>query len=114
MLLGAVIEEGASVTQSIVCDGAVVKRGAVVPRGCLISFGAVIGENVVLPEFARISAKVRFCLFIIVHFFISNILFLLQFSSDSASASSSSTEYHKDVLGPDGLGFVWKAIESTQ
>ena len=69
MLLGAVIEEGASVTQSIVCDGAVVKRGAVVPRGCLISFGAVIGENVVLPEFARISAKVRFCLFFIVHFF---------------------------------------------
>ena len=55
---GAVIEDRASVTQSIICDGAVIKRGAVVPRGCIISYGAVVGENVVLPEFARISAKV--------------------------------------------------------
>jgi UDP-3-O-[3-hydroxymyristoyl] glucosamine N-acyltransferase len=63
------------VTQSIICDGAVIKRGAVVPRGCIISYGAVVGENVVLPEFAKISAKVALahpCMLLIytVHIFI--------------------------------------------
>ena len=62
-------------TQSIICDGAVIKRGAVVPRGCIISYGAVVGENVVLPEFAKISAKVALahpCMLLIytVHIFI--------------------------------------------
>ena len=38
-----------------------------------------------------------------------------QFSSDSTSSatSSSSPGYHTEVLGPDGVGYAWKATESA-
>jgi len=49
------IEEGATVIQSILCDGCTVKKGAVIGKGCIIGKGCVIGEGVVLPDFTRVT-----------------------------------------------------------
>jgi translation initiation factor eIF-2B subunit epsilon len=54
---GVILEAGASVIHSIVCNGATIKAGAVISRGCVVSYGVVIGEGVILPEYSRITLK---------------------------------------------------------
>lgn len=49
------IEDGATVKQSILCDGCTIKKGAVVGKGCIVGKGCVIGEGIVLPDFTRVT-----------------------------------------------------------
>ena len=49
------IESGATVNQSILCDGCTIKKGAVVGKGCIVGKDCVIGEGIVLPEFTRVT-----------------------------------------------------------
>jgi len=49
------VEEGASVTESILCDRVIIRKGAVVGRGCIISFGCIIAANMKVPPYSRIT-----------------------------------------------------------
>ena len=118
------IESGATVNQSILCDGCTIKKGAVVGKGCIVGKDCVIGEGIVLPEFTRVtlcrdddeedddfgdfgdsdddsgfsSSDEE------------------SSSSDDdeeeggvvATAASADVETDHDVVGRDGLGHVWK------
>lgn len=104
------IEEGVTVTQSVLADGVVIKKGATISRGCVVGMGCVIGTNVVLPEFTRITKSMDtdgdddmadgFG----------------GFDESSEEGEDSSLEQPEDsilasdddVVGPDGIGRVWK------
>jgi translation initiation factor eIF-2B subunit epsilon len=52
-----VVEEGATVDQSILAQDVVIRAGAKIGKGCLIGRGCIIGKDVVLPDFTRITLK---------------------------------------------------------
>jgi translation initiation factor eIF-2B subunit epsilon len=105
------VEDGATVIQSILAHGVVIKKGATISRGCVVGSGCVIGANVILPEFTRITKSMDtdgdddmgdgFGAF--------------DDSSDDED-DDSDLEQHQDsihvcdydVVGPDGVGRVWK------
>ena len=49
------IEDGATVIQSILCDGCTVKKGAFIGKGCIVGKDCVVGEGIVLPDYTRIT-----------------------------------------------------------
>jgi translation initiation factor eIF-2B subunit epsilon len=49
------IEDGATVNQSILCDGCTIQKGAVVGKGCIVGKDCVIGEGISLPDFTRVT-----------------------------------------------------------
>lgn len=51
----AVVEEGATVVDSVLGFDCTIRAGATVSRGCVIGNGCVVGSNVVLREFTRIT-----------------------------------------------------------
>jgi translation initiation factor eIF-2B subunit epsilon len=107
------VEEGATVMESILCNGCIVKKGAVVNKGCIIGSNCIIGENVVLPEFTRIT----------VHceeddmFSDSDSDYDTCGSNDDSNSDDSNSDKKKDgddnvktdynVVGKDGYGKVW-------
>jgi len=50
-----VVEEGASVRYSIVCNGAKIREKANLSRGCILSFNTTVGKHVVLDEYTRVT-----------------------------------------------------------
>ena len=53
------IGENATIDRAILCDGVRVGKGATVGRGCVLSYGVVIGDNVIIPEFTRLTRVPR-------------------------------------------------------
>lgn len=100
---GAAIEPSASVSQAIICDHAVVKKGARVSRGCFLSYGVVVGEGVRLPEYTRVSLRRRLE---------ENDLGNGGPLTAAAAAAATADDYDKDVLGPEGKGYVWSYVGS--
>jgi translation initiation factor eIF-2B subunit epsilon len=49
------VEDGAIISEAVLCNNCVIKKGATVPKGCVIGQGCVIDENVTLPEFTRVT-----------------------------------------------------------
>lgn len=105
-----VVEDGATVVQSILAYGAVVKEGAVINRGCVIGAGCVIGKGVVIPEFTRITLQQD-----------EDDDFEDDWSEDEEEENEEEDRPDKkskkegifqtevDVVGADGKGQVWKA-----
>jgi len=92
-----VVEDNASVQESILCNGCVIKKGAVVNKGCIIGRDCVVGEGVVLPEFTRITSSS-------VEEDDDDIF------SDDSDAEGDDDEMNREsngVVGEDGLGRVW-------
>ena len=55
----AIIEEGATVTQSIVCRDAIVRRGATVSQGCIVSHRVVIGPGFEVQPYTKLTTVVQ-------------------------------------------------------
>lgn len=51
------VEAGAHVSHSILCDGVTVKNGSCIPRGCILGNGSVVGSNISLPEYTRLFTR---------------------------------------------------------
>jgi translation initiation factor eIF-2B subunit epsilon len=51
---GVVVENGASITQAIVCDHCVIGSGAVIHRGCVLGYGVIVQPHAVVPAFTRL------------------------------------------------------------
>lgn len=49
------VEDGATISEAILCNHSVIKKGATVPKGCVIGRGCVIDEHITLPEFTRVT-----------------------------------------------------------
>jgi translation initiation factor eIF-2B subunit epsilon len=92
---GAEIHENATITSSIICDNVVVKKFAVVPRGCILSYRVVVGEGVSLPEFTRLS----------VH---------RETTGELSSDPTLDNLYDFDVVGQDGVGFLYSADSNAE
>jgi translation initiation factor eIF-2B subunit epsilon len=95
---GVQVEDGASVTESILCHGCVVKRGAVIAKGCIIGQACIIGENVVLPAFTRITNNVDED---------EDDAFQDEEDDDDDDNNNSALVSDHDVVGTDGVGRVW-------
>lgn len=109
-----VVEDGATISKSILCNDSVIKKGAVVPKGCIIGRGCVIGEGVILPEFTRVTLfqdandDDEFDDFDENSFSSSS-------SDESLGDGSSNSEIKNSIdvatdhliVGKDGLGRVW-------
>ena len=50
-----IIENGASLSGVIVCEGAIIRQGAILERGCVVGVGCIVGADVRLKEFTRIT-----------------------------------------------------------
>mmetsp|Transcript_23428 Transcript_23428/g.39739 ORF Transcript_23428/g.39739 Transcript_23428/m.39739 type:complete len:780 (+) Transcript_23428:64-2403(+) len=98
-----VVESNVNIVYSIVGDRCVLKEGACIGRGSLLSGGVVIGKGVEIPPYSRLSSKhVTSC------------------SDDDESDSDESSgdsegdtkslrhPYDSDVVGSDGVGYLWK------
>lgn len=49
------IESDVMISHAIICDNAIIHKGAKILRGAVISYGVEIGENVIVPEFTRVT-----------------------------------------------------------
>jgi translation initiation factor eIF-2B subunit epsilon len=114
------VEEGATVVESILADNVVIRQGATVSRGCIVGSGCIIGANVILPEFTRITKSVdtdgdddAFGAFGDDS---SQDWSTEDVDGDDDDSSSEDEEEPQgatdtsdhDVVGPDGIGRVWK------
>lgn len=95
-----VVEDGAEISEAIVCNQCIIKKGAKIPKGCIIASGCIIGENVELPPFTRITLDR--C---------NDDDDFSGFSSeqsDSEDDSEKSETLEQNIVGQDGAGEVWK------
>jgi len=51
------VHEKATITHAILCENVVIKKNAAIGKGCIIGSGCIIGEDVVLPDFTRITLE---------------------------------------------------------
>jgi len=51
------IQANVTIAHSIICDNAIIRKNSVIGKGCIIGMGCIIGENVVLPDFTRITLE---------------------------------------------------------
>jgi len=51
-----VVENGATVVSSILCDGVKIGPKAMVQKGCIVSFNVIVGSDVILSPFTKITA----------------------------------------------------------
>ena len=104
------IEEGATIIESILANDCIIKAGAKLNRGCIIGRGCVIGKGVELPEFSRITQMDD-----------RNEDFDNDGFDDFSDHDDEEDEVDDDnkdipnkisasVVGPDGIGRVWKPI----
>lgn len=104
-----IVEDNATVTDSILCNGCIIKKGAVVSKGCIIGKNCIIGENILLPEFTRITAKSDeeddFGGY-------NNDDFDEDDDEDEDGTNYESTDH--DVVGQDGIGRVWVPSENDK
>lgn len=103
-----VIEEGATVVQSLLANNCIIKAGATIGRGCVIGQGCVVGANVVLPEFTRITMSLD------QNDSDDDFGFDTDSEEDGDSTSSKQEAPGEEgivsdhnVVGLDGLGRVW-------
>ena len=86
------IHEGSIVDQAILCDNVIVMKNAHVQKGTILSFGVIIGATVMLDPFSRIT-----CLPPPPHC--------------SNTPLGTVSWYEKEVVGEDGKGRAWNAME---
>jgi translation initiation factor eIF-2B subunit epsilon len=94
------VEDGAEISEAIICNECIIKKGAKVPKGCIIASKCIIGENVELPPFSRITLDKG-----------DDDDDFSGFSSeesDSDEESSNDGDVDHVIVGKDGAGELWK------
>jgi len=51
-----VVEDGVSITSSILCNGCRVANNATIGKGCVVSFNVIVGANFNLHPFTKLTA----------------------------------------------------------
>ena len=87
------VHSNVSIVNSIICDDCQVMENASITRGCVLSYGVVIGKDVTLPEFSRISKQT--------------------WNSETAKTAENEATFDIDIVGKDGEGFIWRALEGA-
>eukprot|EP00026_Physarum_polycephalum_P004385 Phypoly_transcript_04403.p1 GENE.Phypoly_transcript_04403~~Phypoly_transcript_04403.p1 ORF type:complete len:529 (+),score=70.14 Phypoly_transcript_04403:24-1610(+) len=83
---GVVVKDGATVIDSILCNGAQIHNKAIVQKGCIVSFNASIGKDFILAPFTKITAHTP------------------EVSEDDEGGGAVVEDLD---LGPDGKGKLW-------
>lgn len=101
------IEDGVTIDRAIVADGAVIKAGATILPGSIISFGVVVGTGVTIGPNVKVTTKAY-----------DN----YDPEEDAEDAVNSDDERgpvaisasDPEVVGPDGIGIVYKEDEEGE